>query len=640
MFKSYVDCLYRATKGLLEEAIVTYPQDRRGFERDLVRISFLVEHRGLPLFTMDFPALLKHFDKCLSEGTYTRSGLPAGRSVNNGVPVPRLFQGLILRVFDKTGQLKSAPDINCIAFIRQLYAIGKKVSIECKKEKVYETISDFYQVEELLPAPSLTWDGDRLDIHNIHNCHLDNYDERMHTDSTNGHESGSLRVSRRMLDVAQRTCDILASTLGVFDPYEWKLKHGPGAVSDLCGKEFKYFFPTWTERLESVFPYADFAFANHGAWADARDRSNLMQDLEPASKLITVPKTQKGPRLIASEPVSHQWCQQALKDFLDSRCSNTWINNFIRFHDQSFNQEGARLASMDGSWTVDLSAASDRVTTRFIERLFRNNTSLISALYATRTRYLDQEIDRKWPNRIKLKKFSTMGSACTFPVETIGFLAIALSSCLISQGKEASIENIRALTGKVRIFGDDIIIPKYAGETLEVLLSYLSFEVNQSKTHRNGRFRESCGLEVYDGVDVTPAYIRRVPDARRPESIASVVESSNNFFMKGWWRAAEAIKSTVQLQNIVPVSADSGLFGWKTFTPNPQRYRTRWNDLLHRYEYRTLKLVSKVRKRPVNDFAALLQYFTEDPDPLCSWESGVVLRPKTKLVLGWEPLYV
>lgn len=633
MTKRYVRCLHRAVEGIIKDALDTYPTDHRELIRDLSRISSLVESRGLPVFTLDFPALLKHFDKCLSDGAYVPSSLPCSKRWRKGSVIPRLFKGILIRIFDDCGVLRSEPDINAIALIRQLYAIGKKVSLDCKKEKVYETISDFYQVEVSLPYPDANWDGETLDVSSSRDYTCRNYrlPPRGYGDSTDS------PVSTGQLDICQKVFDILSTTLGDFNPLEWRPKHGPGAVADLKAREYKYHFPAWSSRLETVFPYADLAFANHGMWADSL--SDEIEDCgNTPSRLITVPKTQKGPRLIAAEPVAHQWCQQIIWNYMDERVSNSWIGKFVRFRDQTFNQEGARLASSSqDSWTVDLSAASDRVTTRLVERLFRANQPLLNALHASRTRIVHQEIDKNTPSMIELRKFSTMGSACTFPVETVAFLSIAIAACLYRQDKKATLKNILALTGRIRIFGDDCIIPSYAGEDFENLLCYFDFKVNQSKTHRNGKFRESCGLEAYDGVDVTPAYLLKVPEARKPESIASVVASSNNFYLKGWWNAAEAIKSTVTIANIATVGVGSGCFGWQSYSANAPRGKTRWNDKLHRTEYRALTLRVKAARTRIHSSAALLQYFTERPSPDTDWESGVVQRPSLKLRLGWEP---
>jgi hypothetical protein len=80
-----------------------------------------------------------------------------------------------------------------------------------------------------------------------------------------------------------------------------------------------------------------------------------------------------------------------------------------------------------------LKSASDRISCWVIERLFRRSPSLLSALYATRTRWITQSLDKKSPEACRLRKFSTMGSAVTFPVQTILFSVLAVSSVLYTR---------------------------------------------------------------------------------------------------------------------------------------------------------------------------------------------------------------
>jgi len=640
--KSYSDSLLKIAYGVLRDAISIYPQDHVDLHRDFDRISLLIEQRGISVFTLDLPALGKHFDKCLSTGSYTTSSLALSASINKSTPIPKLFRALLLRVFDYSGLLLQSPDINSIACLRQLYAFGKKVRIDCKEEIVDETISIFYQVDRSLPLPSHNWESSSTsfqlcDHPNRHSF----FDYGMCTTPTHSEGGGMRDHQHRLLQVCQQVADILSATLGVFDPEQWNCKHGPGAVSDPRGSPYKYDFSNWSDKLEARFPSSLFAYANYDHWISSLGTQAELSSIEPSSKLVCVPKTQKGPRLIAAEPSEHQWCQQAIWNFLEIRCKSTWINGFVRFRDQTFNQEGARRASLTGDyWTVDLSAASDRLTCRYVERLFRMQPSLLDALRASRTTSITQKISGRHPELYKLIKFSTMGNACTFPVETLGFLVPALAALIIARDLPVTIKSLSSLKGEVRVFGDDIIIPSDAGPDLQWLLEYFSFEINEAKTHKTGFFRESCGLEAYRGYDVTPAYWLQPVVGRHPASVSSNVECSNNFHLKGWWHAADAIRSTVQLRNIVAVPIDAGCFGFKSFAVTGPTSRMRWNTKLQRTEFRTLKIVSSNPKTPAEGLGALVQYCTERPSPDIQWMSGHALRPCIKLRTGWEDFLV
>lgn len=660
MKKSFGYCLTRVVYALLDDAQRLIPESQLGGRRDKLRISQLVRARGVSVFTLDLPAHLKHFDRCLSSGTYVKSGLPLSRTINSQSPIPRLFQGLVLRIFDETGSLRHNPCTDSIALLRQLYAVGKKAALECKDSRVYETISDFYSIEKDLPEPDLNWNGTNRSClpgtNNVSGMHCQDYAVGSGDTDLDMWCRGSDTTRQAVLGTVQQVADTVTTSLGFFDPTLWMPKHGPGAVADLKSYEFKYDFKCWSERLETVFPYDVFAFANYNMWADSVQEGNaalsmpwesIEDDIYP-SRLICVPKTQKGPRLIAAEPVAHQWCQQVIWNFLDDRVHSSWLSGFIKFRDQKFNQEGARLASLDGSgWTVDLSAASDRLTCRLVERLFRGNPPLLKALYASRTTHIVQGLDKKIsPDPIPLKKFSTMGSACTFPIQTLSFLMLAIAATLISRQLRPTYENMHRLSGTIRVFGDDIVVPSDAGEVLEVLLTHFSFKVNQDKTHRTGLFRESCGLDAYKGVEVTPAYYVKVPTARKPESIASAVECSNNFYFKGYWATAEEIRDQVGIKLIPVIHVDSGLFGFKSYSPQTSLLKQRWNKELQRTEFWTMRITAKSKKTKVQTSGALLQYFTEGPrhfDGLewltqTEWESGIAQRARVKLRACWEDL--
>jgi len=656
MTKSFVICLHKAVDCILLDAIDTFPSDHGSLKRDISRLASLAKSRGLPVFTLDLPALGKHFDKCLSEGTYTQSNLPISGSLK-GTAIPRLFSGMMLRVFRKCGMLRQKPCVNSIAFLRQLYAIGKKVRVNCERSRVNETLSQFYTEDAELPLPDLNWSGTTWEeVHRLSKLHsLSDYrptnsllrrkleswwrcTRRDRKWSPHGphYRAISSNLDRIALETVQQVADWLTCELGSFDPREHMPKHGPGAVSDLKRFSNKYEFPNWSEQLEPVFPQALFAFANYDSWVTKGGLINK----PPVSKMCVVPKTQKGPRLIAAENTSNMWCQQILRRFVETGVSkHPILKSMIHFRDQTINQKAALKASIDRkSWTVDLSSASDRVSCRFVERMFRKNSFFLHGLIAARTPQIKQVIDKRHPDVYSLRKYTTMGSACTFPIETVIFLTFCISSILIVRGQQATSKNIARLASETRVFGDDIIIPNDSGQVLEILLTHFDFKVNQSKTHRNGSFRESCGMEAYEGHDVTPAYILQVPDARKPETIISAVECSNNFYKKGWWRTAAYIKSIVPRGNIPVVHRTSGCFGFTSNLHPENPKRVRWNEDLHVYETLITQPKAVSKKFKIRNESALLQFFTEEPDPTVMWESGVAQKPRLRLEKRWVNL--
>jgi hypothetical protein len=627
--KSYVFYLQGLYTAILSSVAEYYPSLRIDCERDVSRLLSLVETRGLPFLMVDLATAGKHFDRCLSTERLTSFGVAGFRPYRRGVAVPRLFKGLLLRVFDEYGALRAVPDVAAIRYLRQLFYAAKKVKVPCSDSRTWEHVHEFFETDQEVRSPSLNWDDDDLRLDSLLDLHLGDRDNFQPTplldligNDKSTEESSSI-PSYGTLDVVQRTADIVSATLGRFDPYEWRTKHGPGAVSDQRRTQFKYDFPSWPEKLSSVFPLADFGFANFSTWATAVRGGGILSNFssnEPPSRLIAVPKTLKGPRLIASEPVSHQWCQQSIKDYLTARLGKTPISDSIHFRDQTQNQDFARRASHTQSHvTVDLSSASDRLSCWLVERIFRRLPSLVAALHASRTRWVVNTIDLKSPRFHKLRKFACMGSACTFPVQSYVFAILAHSAVLSSRKLPVTLANVRRISQEVRVFGDDMIIPADSWVVLQGLLRHLGLKVNHSKTYDTGRFRESCGLDAYDGHCVTPTYTMTYPDVSRPESIVSTVATHNNFVLQGYERVAEYTESIVRKlrRYAIPyVPTGSGLFGWFDHGLVGNRHlESRWNPDLHRLEYRADQVVTRSARIPVEDDSTLLQYFTEAQSP-------------------------
>jgi hypothetical protein len=411
--------------------------------------------------------------------------------------------------------------------------------------------------------------------------------------------------------------------------------------------QFKYDIPNWPAKLSRVFPLSEFGFANYGHWVDfatSDAASRLYRDHEPASRLIAVPKTLKGPRLIAAEPVSHQWCQQSILDFLTSSLANTPIQKSIHFRDQTKNQELARKASHTQSHaTIDLSNASDRLSCWLVERIFRRNPSIVEALHASRTRWVSNDIDRLSPQYHVLKKFACMGSACTFPVQSYVFCILACASVLYARGLKPTIRNLRQVSQEVLVFGDDMIVPIDGWEHLQGLLSGLGLKVNHSKTFAFGRFRESCGFDAWDGCDVTPTYAITYPDVSRPESIASTVATHNNFVNRGWYGVAKYAKSRTLSNRKLPIAnvpIGSGFFGWYDHEwEGNDHLRKRFNPDTMQVERRLSVVESTLRRTPVEGNSQVLQYFTEvrPVDYIVGDRIGRPERSRTGIRARWVP---
>jgi len=639
---TFVQSLYRS---ILSDISDELPELRKELDRDYVRFCSAIENHGLRFATIDMVDAGKHFDKCLSVSRLSPFLLPHMRPYRRGSVIPRLFRGLLKRVFDDSGCLTPTCDHISIRALRQLYYAVKKLKLECEDDRTYKTVRDFYHVDSLVESPTLDWGDNNFDHSLVRS--LSFIDSRRasyerYIDLPQSEGGNPVRVPVGLLKDLQFVSDIVASSLGHFDPKDWRAKHGPGAVSDQRGGS-KYDFPHWPEKLESVFPVADFAFANYATWSDTvcnEDLAGRFENIEPPSRLVAVPKTLKAPRLIAAEPVAHQWCQQIIKDFLYTSIKNSPYRRTIHFRDQSFNKRAAMRASIDQKhWTIDLSEASDRVSCHTVERMFRSNPPLLDAFRAVRTRQISNKIDAKLPKLHLLKKFSTMGSALTFPIQSIVFANVVVSCMMFHRKVRRTQRNVDYLAREVLVFGDDLVVPSDVGHLVLGLLSYLGFKVNRSKTFGVGKFRESCGGDYFDGHDVTPTYSLTVPNRRRPESMISCVATHNNFVRSGYARTAQMIKQTVldEAPLVLPtMPVGSGLLCWETYSAwSLSGLKLRFDKHLHVLHAKVHRVVTRCTSSPDRGNSHMLQYFTEAPPPDSNWESGVRERPKFNLKLGW-----
>lgn len=639
MSNRHVRELTRVFDSILADIANTYPTLVDDFVKDKARLRSFLNSRGIHAICVDMVAAAKHLEQCIAGGEYKLSGLPLTRRYSNRVVIPRFLRGLYLLVFEEGGTLKGDCDAEAIYFLLQVLYLGRKTDLQCSDDAVQKEVKDFIAVDSELPEPEGFWSAERPDESDVdleytgfRNSRI--YIERVEAEK-DPHQREALFTFLSNLDKVSR---ILTSTLGPYRFQEWRFRHGPGAVSERRGRFFnKYSWSNWSQRLENVYPLADCGFHNYASWADgATDRQ--IGSTDPSSRLISVWKTFAKPRLIAAEPSEHQWCQQNLWHYFCERSSKTWIGDYVRFKDQSRNQALCIRGSRDGSLTTtDLSAASDRVTCHAVGQFFSGNAPLLVALQASRTRFLEQSICKDAAGKLTLRKFSTMGSACTFPIQSLMFFGICLAAIVTKRQLQARPTNLRLLARDVAVFGDDLIIPTDSRELLFRGLELLHFKVNKAKSFYTGLYRESCGVNAFRGVVVTPAYWRSLYD-NNPASLASVVEQHNNFRKKFMVHAARCIASTIPEGLVPTVSMDVGACGLKSFAkPSMSRYATRYNRHLQRYECKVGQIVSAQRRTPITDNSAIFQYFTEGPSPYHTWKGGVPQSPRLLLKQRWVP---
>nr|QDH88055.1 MAG: RNA-dependent RNA polymerase [Leviviridae sp.] len=648
---SYAEFILGAFRAQLVDCARWYPELAKEFTRDYLRLSSAINGHGIRFALDVMPSFRKHLDKCLAERRLTHSHLLHFGVLGKGVVIPRLFRGLTMRVFDGNGLLKDQPDVEAIRWLRQLLGAFRKLRLTSEIKDRGNAIRDFYRVDMGVRRGCLNWDDHII------------FEQEVETNATSFVDVADVPVLavgdlfegptpvadpglRRLLGTCQRVADILSSRLGSFDPKDWSFKHGPGAVADQAFGSYKYNFLRWPDRLESVFTTSDFAIANYGvedpeSIEELRARGYFHD--HPA-RLCAVPKTIKTPRLIACEPVSLQWCQQAIRDFFYSRVRSSVLSNFVDFRRQDKNGSLALEASHDQRHsTIDLSSASDRISCWHVERLFRRSPALLCALQASRSVWLTQDICRYSPKYHYLRKYSTMGNATTFPVQSLFFLTLALACVFHTRGQAPTIQRLKDLGDReVRVFGDDIIVPTDASGVLVRLLEALSLKVNASKTFMEGNFRESCGVDAFSGNDVTSVSILEKPRRASPSSVVSTVDAHNNLLSAGYFATSAFLRKTASLAGfakIREVKHGDGAFGWYVLgIPSRDGFSHRVNKDIQTLEIKCLQPKAVITRSPAEGSPGLLQFFTEAAKKVTSASStlgSLDRRPQGRLALRW-----
>lgn len=219
-----------------------------------------------------------------------------------------------------------------------------------------------------------------------------------------------------------------------------------------------------------------------------RYRGALVPRVVDGNVLFTVPKNCEIDRVACKEPDLNMYVQKAIGNHIRKRLKTCYG---IDLDDQTRNQRLAREGSKSGHLaTLDLSSASDLISIGLVELLFPREW--FDLLDAARSRVVSVDGES-----VSTHMLSSMGNAFTFEVETLIFYALvnAIAYCTGARGT-------------ISVYGDDIIAPAVIGGLTCKVFSWYGFKVNPKKSYWKGPFRESCGKHWYNGVDVTPFYVR------------------------------------------------------------------------------------------------------------------------------------
>lgn len=548
-------------------------QCRTSASHDINTIMTRVEHEGIGVLTLSLPEIGRAFERSLDEGQVTDALLSLCGKKRG---FPAFMQNFLQLVFDrKSGRLLDDPSVTAIHAIRQLTLAFGKLQLPCTSARTEQAFSDYIQCEQSLQqtVPEISTRSLR-DFSRISTMLFGDVFSKMDKDIHDG-------------NVVPR--------------------HGPGATADKLLGNKKFVQTEWTDRLESIFPAMEHAIPNFRYTRSLTGMKWLDPGTERPVRVIAVPKTLKTPRIIAIEPTCMQYMQQGIMEMMVKYLeSNHFTRGMIGIEDQVPNQDLAQRGSQFGDLaTLDLSEASDRVSLRLVMSMVYRWPSLSRAILATRS----TRADVPGYGVIPLTKYASMGSALTFPMEVCVFLTTIFLGIESSLGRRLTRRDVESFRGRVRVYGDDIIVPVGMVQSVVDSLETFSFKVNRHKSFWTGRFRESCGKEYYDGHEVSIFRVRHGTPSHRSDvsELISTVSLRNQAYWSGYWNTAKYLDGI--LERLIPfpnVDPDSSVLGRQTVLGYDQE---RFDPKLQRPLVKGVAVKARLPISHLEDEWALLKWF-------------------------------
>lgn len=476
--------------------------------KDIQTIIERLQSEGSSFGQVTLPLLGKALDQGLVCGRFKS---PPHFAVKRNTCLPIFCHSVFRMIFDTDGTLSLSPCTESIYFLRQLLLLNGKLIYEPNTQMKERAVQDFKDRQSLLRKVKVPVDH----------------------------------------PVLLRARWLLGRVLSRLDLSDIKPGHGPGIVADGWDRFERWDFTSWPARAERHYPYG--VYGAHSFGMSSRNGIGIVLMKKMITKCCLVPKDFKGPRLISAEGTVNQYLQQGqMKSLMRYMDNHRLLSRSIRLRDQTFNQKKAQKAYGANQCTLDLSNASDMVSTVLVWYLLSDVPKLRAQLMSTRSEYM-----RYNDEYIPIVAFAPMGSAVCFPVETLVFWAITMASLMLVRPRYEKRVSLRSkdckfppfsstlneLASEIAVFGDDIIVPNDALSTLTSTLTLVGCQVNTSKTCYLTPFRESCGSEWYNQSDVTIIRNRRYNyDAdRNIRDYPVLCGLQRKFFLSGLFNTAELI---------------------------------------------------------------------------------------------------
>lgn len=542
------------TQGLLEDLYVHHQLSPRDLKRDFTTLKARTRAEGLSFLTKTLPSLAKSVDQALLAGKLNAiTAFKARKSTK----LPAFLHGLFKLVFSEDGTLLDEPDHTAIKDLRQVGFLFYKYQLPYKESLVERLFEDFVAT-----------------------------DKDIQSQLRNPGEMGIVYYAQKVIN----------AVFEKFSIEDLRPKNGPGSVANSVPPWGRFEPTRFYPKLDSLVSYCSLYYCNERHLFDHFDRFfDLDIELEGTAKALAVPKDSRGPRLISSEQSEFMTYQQALKNALVPYLESNYLTSGqVNFTCQEINRKLALEGSVSQKWaTLDLRKASDLVSMLHVDTMY-DETPIYDFLVNSRSKYTELPDGRV----ITLNKFAPMGSALCFPIEALTFYAICVGEQL-SRGIP-----LKKAAKNVFVYGDDIIVPTedvpFAIEALE----NIGLQINKDKSCFTGKFRESCGMDAFNGSNVTPTKLKKLWQ-EKPEAdvLASWLAACNNLFADGYWKASDFLrrsleKATGKLQLCLPDDPVLGLETWTqkhVFVSDLKAWR--WNTALQQFVRRADTIVTPTLAR-------------------------------------------
>jgi len=451
-------------------------------------------------------------------------------------------------IFQRTtrGIVRPEDVIRVLGFPKRLYFCKANLQDTCFKKMM--ELNKFYSCYKVADMPG--WDFGDWHFHPLtinkttdpHGLHATLYSQNMWCRNLKPCVSYHDHVKMMVIALARKYVkELLGDKLPEFDDFTLP----PNSTYELSKDQATYLkkylkASRQKEFIQKFIDLPDDYFASTGR----------VEDVNFVGKLITVPKDVGAYRTVFPEEVSRQVIGyayvRAMKEILrkgvytmdytsvakdlgifDEEHPDLYKFGVIDLNNQERNQVAAQIGSLTNLLaTVDWSQASDT-----------NSVELSRALLpSAHFEFLDK-IRAKWMQignkRFKSNIMFTMGFSATFLIESviftaIGRAAVALAWNFAPDEARKFFRNYKRALASVFSYGDDLIMPSFAMGALEMIANHLGLKINVDKSYSDSPYRESCGKEYYNGVDITTEYFPRGTSSTR---LAELIGLQHKLYM-------------------------------------------------------------------------------------------------------------